>query len=275
MAICPKLNQHQRVNGYFCGMFIIDTHTHLYHDQFEHDRDAMMRRAIAAGVQLMLLPNVDVASIGPMEQLAAAWPNHTRAMMGLHPCSVGADFEEELKVIERALREGDYIAVGEFGIDLYWDKTFIEEQRIAFRRQIGWAKELDLPVVLHVREAFPEVFELLDELNDDRLRGVFHCFTGTAEQAQHIDGYGGFLFGIGGVLTYKRAGLDEVLKELPRAKVILETDSPYLAPMPHRGKRNESAYVMHVAERMSEVWGCTLPEVAETTTANAKRLFRL
>ncbi len=256
-------------------MFIIDTHTHLYHDQFEHDRDAMMQRAVAAGVQMMLLPNIDVASIGPMEELVQAWPEHTRAMMGLHPCSVGADFEEELKVIERALREGEYVAVGEFGIDLYWDKTFIEEQKTAFRRQIEWAKELDLPVVLHVRDAFQEVFDLLDALNTASLRGVFHCFTGTAEQAQHIDHYGGFLFGIGGVLTYKRSGLDEVLKVLPRDKVILETDSPFLAPIPHRGKRNESSYVLHVAERMSEVWSCSLPEVAETTTANAKRLFRL
>jgi TatD DNase family protein len=256
-------------------MFLIDTHTHLYHDQFEHDRDAMMRRAIAAGVQLMLLPNIDVASIGPMEQLVQAWPDHARAMMGLHPCSVGADFEVELKVIERALREGGYVAVGEFGIDLYWDKTFLEQQKAAFRRQIEWAKELDLPVVLHVREAFQEVFDLLDELNGDNLRGVFHCFTGTAEQAKHIDQYGGFFYGIGGVLTYKRAGLDEVLKALPREKVILETDSPYLAPMPYRGKRNESSYVLHVAERMSEVWSCTLTEVAETTTANAKHLFRL
>lgn len=256
-------------------MFIIDTHAHLYHDQFEHDRDAMMERAIAAGVQMVLLPNIDVASIGPMLQLTEAWPNHARSMMGLHPCSVGSDFEEELKVIERALRTGTHVAVGEFGIDLYWDKSFIEEQKIAFRRQIEWAKELDLPVVLHVRDAFQEVFDLLDALNSPELRGVFHCFTGSIEQAHHIDGYEGFLFGIGGVLTYKRSGLDEVLKSLPRDKVLLETDSPFLAPIPFRGKRNESSYVLHVAERMSEVWECSLTEVASITTTNARSLFRI
>jgi TatD DNase family protein len=253
----------------------IDTHTHLYSDQFEGDRDAMMQRAIAQGVDLMLLPNIDVASIGPMKSLAGKWPNNTRMMMGLHPCHVDASFEDELRVIKTELFSGNYCAVGEFGIDLYWDKSFLAEQQAAFRTQVEWAKELDLPVVLHVRDAFQEVFDLLDELNDERLRGVFHCFTGGMDELRKVDAYGGFYFGIGGVLTYKRSGLDAVLPEIPLEKIILETDSPYLAPIPHRGKRNESAYVPHVAERMSEVLGISIKEVGTVTTANAKRLFRL
>lgn len=261
------------VIGYFCATMLIDTHTHLYHDKFNYDRDDMMQRAIAAGIEWMLLPNIDVASIQPMKELAAAYPNNTRMMMGLHPCSVNANFEEDLKVIQNELFEGDYIAVGEFGIDLYWDKSFLEEQKEVFRRQVSWAKELQLPIVLHVRDAFQEVFDLLDELNSDDLRGVFHCFTGNEEEAKHIDNYGGFFYGIGGVLTYKRSGLDEVLKKLPAEKIILETDSPFLAPIPFRGKRNESSYVAHVAEKASEVLGLSTLELAQLTSSNAKRLF--
>jgi TatD DNase family protein len=254
---------------------LIDTHTHLYHDHFDSDRDDMMTRAVAAGVELMLLPNIDVASIGPMNELAAKWPDHTRMMMGLHPCHVNADFERELKVIRNELDTGKYIAVGEFGIDLYWDKTYLRQQQEAFRIQVQWAKELGLPIVLHVRDAFEEVFALLDELNDRQLSGVFHCFTGGIAEVERIDGYGGFYFGIGGVLTYKRSGLDGVLSSIPIEKMLLETDSPYLAPVPFRGKRNESGYVMHVAECASAVLGCTTAEVAKQTTENAQRLFRL
>lgn len=253
----------------------IDTHTHLYSDRFDSDRDEMVKRTIAAGVELLLLPNIDVASIGPMKALAAAWPDHTRMMMGLHPCHVDAAFETELKVIENELFSGKYIAVGEFGIDLYWEKAYLEQQKEAFRIQVGWAKELGLPVVLHVRDAFAEVFELLDELNDNRLQGVFHCFTGGADEAKKINEYGGFYFGIGGVLTYKRSGLDAVLPNIPAEKLVLETDSPYLAPVPYRGKRNESSYIPHIAERMSEVLGTSALEVANLTTANARRLFNL
>lgn len=253
----------------------IDTHTHLYSDRFESDRDEMIRRTIAAGVEQLLLPNIDVASIGPMKTLAEAWPNNIHMMMGLHPCHVDAAFEAELKIIETELFSGNYIAVGEFGIDLYWEKAYLEQQKEAFRIQVGWAKELELPIVLHVRDAFDEVFELLDELNDERLKGVFHCFTGGVEEARRVDAYGGFYFGIGGVLTYKRSGLDQVLTEIPKEKLLLETDSPYLAPVPFRGKRNESSYLPHIAERMSEVLEMTTREVAEQTTANARRLFKL
>lgn len=253
----------------------IDTHTHLYSDRFEADRNDMIKRTLAAGVEQLLLPNIDVASIGPMKALAADWPQNIRMMMGLHPCHVDAAFEEELKVIQTELFSGDYIAVGEFGIDLYWEKAYLEQQKEAFRIQVDWAKELNLPVVLHVRDAFNEVFELLDELNDDGLRGVFHCFTGGVEEARKIDAYGGFCFGIGGVLTYKRSGLDLVLPEIPNEKLLLETDSPYLAPVPFRGKRNESSYIPHIAERMSEVLGLTTREVADLTTANARRVFNL
>lgn len=235
----------------------------------------MIKRTIAAGVEQLLLPNIDVASIGPMKALAADWPKHTRMMMGLHPCHVDAAFEEELKVIQTELFSGDYVAVGEFGVDLYWEKAYLEQQKEAFRIQVGWAKELNLPIVLHVRDAFNEVFDLLDELNDERLRGVFHCFTGGIDEARRVDAYGGFSFGIGGVLTYKRSGLDLVLPEIPKEKLLLETDSPYLAPVPFRGKRNESSYIPHIAERMSEVLGLTTREVADLTTANARRLFNL
>lgn len=255
-------------------MHLIDTHTHLYLEHFDEDRSEMMDRAKKEGVATFLLPNIDVSSIGPVREMLENYPE-AKGMMGLHPCSVKADYREELKVIEAELRSGSYIAVGEMGMDLYWDKTFVEEQKVAFRTQIEWAKELDLPVVLHVRDAFDETFALLDEMNDERLRGVFHCFTGNEEHVQRILGYGGFYFGIGGVVTFKNGGVDKVLPHIPREKVILETDSPYLAPKPHRGKRNESAYTALVAQKVADLWETDIENVAEKTSQNAKQLFRL
>lgn len=257
-------------------MHFIDTHTHLFSDSFQEDRTEVVTRAINAGVQSLLLPNIDLASIEPMHNLAAQYPNHCYPMMGLHPGSVDGDWKNALEIIRGHLfSDRSYCAVGEIGMDLYWDKTFINEQREAFEQQVEWAKELKLPIVIHAREAFDEIFAVLDGLNDESLSGVFHCFTGTLEQAQRALNYGNFKLGIGGVLTYKKSGLDEVLLNVPLDCMILETDSPYLPPVPHRGKRNESAYLLHIAERLAEVKNVTLKQVEEITSQNARLLFQL
>ena len=257
-------------------MHFIDTHTHLFSDSFNEDRTDVVTRAINAGVQTLLLPNIDLESIEPMHDLVAQFPNQCYPMMGLHPGSVDGDWENALEMIKGHLfSERKYCAVGEIGMDLYWDKTFVNEQREVFQQQVQWAKKLKLPIVIHAREAFDEIFEVLDVLNDDSLSGVFHCFTGTLEQAHRALDYGQFKLGIGGVLTYKKSGLDEVLSQLPLDCMILETDSPYLPPVPHRGKRNESAYLLHVAERLAEVKNVTLKQVEEITSQNARSLFQL
>ena len=256
-------------------MFFIDTHTHLFSTSFDEDRTAVVERAVKAGVETLLLPNIDLESIEPMYDLCNQFPQNCFPMMGLHPGSVDANWEMNLEIIRKNLFERKNYAVGEIGMDLYWDKTFQNEQAEAFRKQIAWAKELALPIVIHAREAFDEIFEIVDELNDERLTGVFHCFTGTVEQAKRIQNYGGFKIGIGGVLTYKKAELDLVLKEIELSEMILETDSPYLPPTPHRGKRNESAYLLHIAEKLADVKECTLKVIADTTTATAKELFKL
>ncbi|MEY3236257.1 MAG: hypothetical protein RI883_358 [Bacteroidota bacterium] len=256
-------------------MFFIDTHTHLFSPSFDEDRTAAVERAIKAGVEFLLLPNIDLDSIEPMYDLCNQFPQNCFPMMGLHPGSVDENWESNLEVIRKNLFERKNYAVGEIGMDLYWDKTFQVQQAEAFRRQIAWAKELALPIVIHAREAFDEIFQIIDELNDERLTGVFHCFTGTVEQAKRIQNYGGFKIGIGGVLTYKKAELNLVLKEIDLSEMILETDSPYLPPTPHRGKRNESAYLLHIAEKLADVKNCTLKIIADTTTATAKELFKL
>jgi TatD DNase family protein len=257
-------------------MHFIDTHTHLFSDSFNDDRTEAVTRAINAGVQTLLLPNIDLESIESMHDLVAQFPNHCFPMMGLHPGSVDGDWKNALEIIKGHLfSERKYCAVGEIGMDLYWDKTFVNEQREAFQQQVQWAKELKLPIVIHAREAFDEIFEVLDVLNDDSLCGVFHCFTGTLEQAYRALNYGHFKLGIGGVLTYKKSGLDEVLTHLPLDCMILETDSPYLPPVPHRGRRNESAFLLHIAERLAELKNVTLKQVEEITSQNARLLFRL
>lgn len=255
----------------------IDTHTHLFSDQFSEDRNEVVKRAINNGITKLLLPNIDVDSLQPMFDLAKQFPENCLPMVGLHPGSVGADIEQQLTIIKDALysNKEKCIAVGEIGMDLYWDKTFVKEQEYAFREQINWAKELQLPIAIHTREAFDEIFSILDEENDERLTGVFHCFTGNDEQAQHALSYGGFKLGIGGVVTYKKSELPEVLSKIDLKHIILETDSPYLPPVPYRGKRNESSYVLHVAEKLTEIYGVTLKEIAGTTTENAKELFQL
>jgi len=255
-------------------MYIVDTHTHLYSESFDEDRTAMIERAIEEGVQKMLLPNIDTDSIEPMYALCEQFPNNCYPMMGLHPGYIDEKWEENLAVVKQHLFGRENIAVGEIGMDLYWDKTFKAEQAQAFRIQIEWAKELNLPIVIHARDAFDEIFEIVDELNDSTLSGVFHCFTGNLEQAKRIENYGGFKIGIGGVLTYKKSGLDDVVKDIPMDLLVLETDSPYLPPTPFRGKRNESAYINYVAEKLAEIKGMSVEELAKITTQNAENLFK-
>ncbi len=255
-------------------MQLIDTHTHLYGEAFDEDRSEMVQRAINQGITQMYLPNIDLASIQPMYDLCSQFPNNCFAMMGLHPGSVNENWEKELEVIHHHLFHNQHIAVGEIGMDLYWDKTFKDQQAEAFRWQIQWAKELQLPIVIHAREAFTEIFEIIDELNDERLKGVFHCFTGDLNQAKHILEYDGFSLGIGGVVTYKNSGLAEVLPHIDLKHIILETDSPYLPPVPHRGKRNESAFITFVAEKLCDIYETTMEEIAKITTENALNLFK-
>ena len=253
----------------------VDTHTHLFTDAFDSDREVVVQRAIEAGIQYLLLPNIDGDSIDAMHNLEAKYPSNCFSMMGLHPGSVKENWEEELAKVKENLFSRKYVAVGEIGMDLYWDKTFIQEQRTVFRQQVEWAKELKLPIAIHAREAFEEIFSILDEINDDTLTGVFHCFTGNIEQARHIERYGGFKMGIGGVVTYKKAAMDQVLKDVDLNHLILETDSPYLSPVPFRGKRNESTYLLHIAEKLSDIYGVSMKEIEDVTTKNAIELFNL
>ncbi len=251
---------------------LIDTHTHLYVEQFEADRKEVIERAIEKGVEAFYLPNIDSKSIPGMLQLEREWPDHCFAMMGLHPCSVGTDYQEELATVRNWLDQRPFVAIGEIGIDLYWDKTYRKQQEEAFLQQAAWAIDLKRPIVIHSRESIDLLIELIRELNDDQLYGIFHCFTGTIEQAEAIQDLG-FILGIGGVLSFKNAGLDKVLKQVPLESMVLETDSPYLAPVPYRGKRNESGYLLEIARRLAEVKNCTLDDIATQTTVNARRIF--
>lgn len=255
----------------------IDTHTHLFSEQFNEDRTEVVKRAIDSGITKLLLPNIDESSIQPMFDLYAQFPENCLPMVGLHPGSVGAEVEKQLVAIKEALysNKDKCVAVGEIGMDLYWDKTFVNEQEYAFREQIKWAKELQLPIAIHARDAFDEIFGILDDVNDERLTGVFHCFTGDDAQAKHALSYDGFKLGIGGVVTYKTSELPGVLSKIDLKHLILETDSPFLPPVPYRGKRNESSYLLHVAEKLSDIYGVSLKEIAEQTTKNAEELFDL
>jgi TatD DNase family protein len=232
-----------------------------------------VQRAIDIGIRYMLLPNIDSQTIAPMLDLSAAFPQNIFPMMGLHPTDVKENYEEELKVVKTNLDTGSFYAIGETGMDLYWDKTYLEQQGIALRQQIAWAKHYHLPIVLHVREAFDEVFEIIDDTIDESLTGVFHCFTGNLEQARRIIDWG-FKLGIGGVLTYKNSGLDKVVHDISLDHLLLETDSPFLSPKPFRGKRNESAYLINVAQKLAEIKNVSLSEIAEITNRNAVELFK-
>jgi TatD DNase family protein len=253
----------------------VDTHTHLFVDAFDEDRVEVVQRARRDGVEKLLLPNIDVSTISALKELVTAEPDTCFGMMGLHPSSVDETWESQLAQIKEELWNGSYIAVGEIGIDLYWDTTFIEQQKQVFRTQVQWAKELRLPIAIHAREAFDEIFEILDQENDESLSGVFHCFTGNIDQANHALSYGNFKLGIGGVVTYKKAELDKVLVSIPIENIILETDSPYLTPVPYRGKRNESSYLVHIAEKLSEIYSISIKEVEDLTTKSALELFKI
>lgn len=251
---------------------LIDTHAHLYAKQFDEDRMEVLQRAKEQGVSNIFLPNIDHASIDPMMQLAATDPRHLHPMMGLHPCSVTGEYHKELQLVEQWLAKTSFCAMGEIGVDLYWDKTLQKEQEQAFLQQVNWAMDLDIPIIIHSRESIDLIIEILKPLKSTRLRGIFHCFSGSIDQAEAIMDLG-FFMGIGGVLTFKKAGLDLVIPQIPLEYLVLETDAPYLAPTPHRGKRNESAYVRIVAEKMADLLKIDLEEVAQKTTDNAKFLF--
>ena len=253
-------------------MNLTDTHTHLYYETDERKRSELMERCFHNNINRLFLPNVDSDSVALIEDLVKHYPENCFPMLGLHPCSVKDNYSDELELIWQAESKLKIYAVGEIGIDLYWDKTTLKLQQEAFRTQIDKAKELGLPIVIHCREAFNEVYEILLEAKDDRLRGVFHCFTGTVDQANLITDLG-FYLGIGGVVTYKNSGLDKVVAALDLKDIVLETDSPYLTPVPFRGKPNESSYLIYVARKVAELHGIEVEEVAQITTENADKLF--
>jgi TatD DNase family protein len=251
----------------------IDTHAHIYSSEFSSDREEMIKRAKADGITAILMPNIDSQSVGGMMELAKEY-SFCFPMMGLHPCHVRENYLEELAQVEDLLRKHPYIAVGEIGIDLYWDKTFVEEQEFAYRKQIELAREFGLPVVIHSRDSLHRTIGILEEMQDGTLRGVFHCFNGSINDAVRIQELG-FYMGIGGVITYKNAGVDVTVADIPLDWLMLETDAPYLSPVPHRGKRNECSYIRHVAERLAAIKQVTLEEVGRITTENATKLFKL
>lgn len=253
-------------------MTIIDTHCHLYVKAFTNDIDAVVERAVAEGVEKFYLPAIDSTETESMLALEARFPDKCIAMMGLHPCSVKEDYKAELAHVEEWLAKRRFVAVGEIGLDFYWDKTFTAQQYEAFRQQIEWALQYDVPIVIHTRNAMQETINVVKEYKQRGLRGIFHCFSGSYESAvQIIDA--GFYLGIGGVLTYKNAGLPEVLAKIGLEHMVLETDAPYLTPVPFRGKRNESSYLKYVIEKLAETKGEPLDTVAAITTANAQKIF--
>jgi TatD DNase family protein len=252
---------------------LTDTHTHLFAEEFDSDRKEVVQRAILAGVNKLFLPNIDSSSIAAMFALEKQFPENCFPMMGLHPCSVKENYLEELKIIEDWFLKRKFSAVGEIGMDYHWDKTFIPQQKDAFSKQIDLAKKYNLPIVIHQRECFDDVFEIVKSKNGNNLKGIFHCFTGTIEEANRIISLGGFKMGIGGAVTYKNSKLPEVLKQIDLKHIVLETDSPYLTPVPHRGKRNESSFIIFVAQKIAEVKGITVEEVAKITTKNAEDIF--
>jgi TatD DNase family protein len=253
-------------------MLLTDTHTHQYYETDPVKREELMQRCLDNGIERLFLPNVDSSSIELVMSQVKAFPKNCFAMLGLHPCDVKANWQEELGIINTAIPQQKIYAIGEIGIDLYWDKTFLAEQIEAFKIQINWAKKLKLPIVIHCRDAFKEVYAVLLEEQDEDLRGIFHCFTGTLEQAQKIIDLG-FYLGIGGVITYKNSGLDKVVQQIDLKHMVLETDSPYLTPVPYRGKRNESSYLIYVAQKVADLHQTSLETVAAVTTENSKIVF--
>lgn len=255
-------------------MPFIDTHTHLYLPEFNEDRDEAVERAVTAGVSKMLMPNIDIYSVGRMLETENRYKSICYSMIGLHPTSVKVDYLSQLEELENIFTRYKFIAIGEIGIDLYWDKTFLAEQIIAFRRQIAFALERNLPVVIHARDSFPEVFSVLEEFAGQRLKGVLHAFTGNSDDAKRGISLG-FKLGIGGIVTFKNSGLDKVLEHIKPEDIILETDSPYLAPVPYRGKRNESSYLCIINRKIADIYGMKEEELENITYATSSSLFNL
>lgn len=253
-------------------MILTDTHTHLYADAFKNDRTQAIRKAIDEGVQRFFLPNIDCHSIQPMLDVVWEFPEHCFPMMGLHPCSVDAHYEAHLFQVQKWFKRRKFFAVGEIGLDYYWSLEYKEQQLIAFKKQVQWAIQYDLPIVIHSRNSTADVIAILKEMSHPRLRGIFHCFSGNAQEAAEVVSLG-FYLGIGGVLTYKNSGLDQAIQDVPLEWLVLETDAPYLAPVPYRGKRNESAYITEVAKKLAELKQVSLETVAGITTENSKKIF--
>lgn len=253
-------------------MQLIDTHCHLYVDAFQDDRSAMIERAVEEGVVQLLLPAIDSSELDSLLALETAFPQTCKAMMGLHPCSVKEDYKEELALVKTWLDKRSFIAIGEMGLDYYWDKTFINEQKDAFRQQVEWSLQYDLPIVIHSRSSVQDCISILKEFTGKRPRGVFHCFSDDLATAHQIMDLG-FYMGIGGVVTYKKSVLADVVKDIPMEWLLLETDAPYLPPVPFRGKRNESAYIKYVAAKIAEIKRMPIEEIAAITTQNAKKIF--
>ena len=255
-------------------MRLIDTHTHLFSDKFSGDRHEAIQRAIDAGVERMYLPNICRETTTAMNQTVAMFPDHCFAMIGLHPCHVDEGYDAEIQHIKDELQTGKYVAIGETGLDYHWDLAFKTQQQEALKQQIAIAKEVRLPIVLHTRESFDDTYELISEQNDESLTGVFHCFSGSLEDAQKVQQLGGFYIGIGGVATFKKTNHTTVLPHVPLEMIVLETDSPYLAPVPYRGKRNESAFLPEIATRVAAIKNIPTEQLAEVTTANALALYQ-
>ncbi len=255
-------------------MIITDTHTHLYVEAFNEDRDEVIQRAIDNNISRFFIPAIDSTYTEEMLQLEAQYPNNVWLMMGLHPTHVKENYKEELSHVEMMLERRSFVALGEIGIDLYWDKSTLKIQQEAFRYQIQLAKKYKLPIVIHSRESFDEIFEVLEEEKGDDLFGIFHCFTGTLEQAHRAISYN-MKLGIGGVVTFKNGKIDKFLEQIDLKHLVLETDSPYLAPTPYRGKRNESSYILMVLEKLSYIYGVSMEEIANITTANSKEIFKI
>jgi len=253
----------------------IDTHTHIFLEQFDEDREDVISRAVERGVKTMLLPNIDHSTFSRMIKCEQEYPLYTKSMIGLHPCSVNEGVEDELLFVENELGRGNYCAIGETGIDLYWDKSFVSKQIYSFTKHVRWAIEYDLPLVIHARDSFQEIFQVIEQENDERLKGVFHCFTGGAEEAKKILSFGGFKMGLGGVLTYKNSGVAETVKNIDLSHFVIETDAPYLSPTPLRSKRNEPSHLTYIAEKLAEVKALKIDNIAEVTTENAIKLFKL
>jgi len=275
-AVVLKANYFLQIyysKSYFCNMIITDTHTHLYSEQFDEDRVEVIERALAAGVTRFFIPAIDSTYTEAMYALEASYPNNMYLMTGVHPTHVNANHLEELNHVKDQLSSRKFVAIGEIGIDLYWDKSTLKLQQEMFRTQIQLAKQYGLPIVIHCRDAFDEVFEILEEEQGADLFGIFHCFTGTLEQAKKAISYN-MKLGVGGVVTFKNGKIDQFLNQISLEYIVLETDAPYLSPVPFRGKRNESSYILNVLEKLSDIYAISIKELALITTENSKSIFK-